>query len=99
MEARGYKEFRNAVLEDFIKEAKKSGYWIFSIESKNWYSPAEFITLIENKTINLRDGWIANYKIMNPIKGLDAADIQITKLIEKRASFLRKMLEFYQQNK
>ncbi|RAJ25011.1 hypothetical protein [Pedobacter cryoconitis] len=87
---------RDRVLKHFVNEAIKSGYWIYEPDSKMWYTPEEFLHKYSDRKLNLRDGWLDAFKIMNPLRGLDAADTIVQKINEKKAGFQKKILEYYQ---
>lgn len=77
-----------------VKEALRNKCWIFNTYNKEWHSPEEFLSKFEKQTYS--QGWIENFKIMNPYAGLKAADIMEQKLREKRLLFQQRVFNYYQ---
>ena len=53
---------------------------------------------IENENLYLKDGWLEKYKIMNPMKGLEAAEVLSQQLNDKKLVFQKRVLEYYLNN-
>jgi len=86
------------LVKDFIATARKSKFWIYNLDGKRWYTPEEFGEAVEQKKLYLKDGWLEKYKIMNPMKGLEAAEILSQQLNQKKLEFQRRILEYYLNN-
>jgi hypothetical protein len=77
-----------------VKEALLNKCWIYNSYSKEWFSPEQFLE--RYKDVQYQQGWIEHHKIMNPIAGLKAADLQIEKINQKRTDFQQRVFEYYQ---
>jgi hypothetical protein len=77
-----------------VKEALRHKCWIYNTNEKIWYSPEEFMAKYEHSSYN--QAWFAQFKIMNPMAGLKAAEIQAQKLNEKKLAFQQRVFEYYQ---
>ena len=95
MEFIGYTEQRDSLVRDFVNNAIQSRYWIYKPAEKRWFTPEEFYEKIQSKKLDLRDGWHDDYKIMNPQRGIDAAEIRCKELTDKRVAFQQKVLEYF----
>ena len=94
----GYTANQATLLKDFIATARKSKFWIYNPDGKKWYTPEEFGEAVAQNTLYLKEGWLEKYKIMNPIKGLEAAEILSQQLNQKKLEFQRRVLEYYLSN-
>jgi len=94
----GYQEDQKAVhftnINILVKEALRHKCWIYNTATKSWYSPEEFMIKYEHSTYGQQ--WFADFKIMNPMAGLKAAEIQAQKLNEKKLAFQQRVFEYYQ---
>ena len=59
-------------------------FWIYNPDGRMWYTPEEFDEGITLRRIDLKDGWLEKYKIMNPVKGLEAAEVLSQQLNDKK---------------
>jgi hypothetical protein len=78
-----------------VNEALRNKCWIFQYRMKRWYTPEEFKAEFSDATI-YDDKWFDNFKLMDPIAGLRAADKQIEMIMEKRKVFQQRLFEYYQ---
>jgi hypothetical protein len=98
MDNKGYRANEATLLKDFIATAKRSKYWIYHPGGKKWYTPEEFQEGVEQHKIDLIDGWLEKFKIMNPIKGLEAAEILAQQLNDKKIAFQKRVFDYYLNN-
>jgi hypothetical protein len=84
-------------LKKIISTAKISKCWIFNSATKTWFTPEELSEAVSSKRLELTAGWEQFYKIMNPQKGLAAAEIQLQQLNAKKVAFQQKVIDYYQQ--
>lgn len=95
MNTQAYTANRDALVRDFVNTAKKNKFWIYNPDSKQWYTPEEFEDSVK-RLDHLKDGWLEKYKIMNPQKGLAAAEIQAQQLNKKKLAFQQKVIDYFQ---
>jgi len=85
------------LVKDFIATAKQSKHCIYNPGTKTWFTPEEFGDAVNNQKLKLKDGWTDDYKIMNPQKGLAAAEILAQQLNAKKLAFQQKVIDYYRQ--
>jgi len=79
--------------DNLVQQAQRVDFWLFDTASKEWFTPEEFVL---RYSIDLFErGWYKNIKVLNPKDGLNAADIQIQKIMEKRAVLQEKIIDYY----
>jgi len=91
-----YQERKEKLLRSFVNEAIHSGYWIYQSYNKMWYTPEEFYNKYSSTNVDLENGWIDKFKIMNPLLGLKAADTMISQITERKIGFQEKIIDYYQ---
>lgn len=96
MEYKAHTDIRNNVIKDFVQTALNHKYWIYEPAGKRWHTPEEFAALYIGGNLQLKDGWQEKFRIMNPQKGLAAAEIMVQDLNAKRNAFQQKVIDYYQ---
>jgi len=96
MALKGYSEHENKIVQDFVNTALKNKFWIYQSAGKHWYTPEEFLAGYKKGYITLNTDWHEKYKIMNPQRGLAAAEIMVQELHKKRNAFNQKIIDYYQ---
>lgn len=91
-----YYEQKEKHLRSFVNEAIEARYWIYQPHNKMWYTPEEFYTKYSQTNVDLDNGWLEKFKIMNPLLGLKAADTMISQITERKTGFQQKIIEYYQ---
>jgi len=91
-----HRMLREKELKNFVNEALKAGYWIYTPGTKTWDTPEEFMTRYREDRLTLNEGWVVNYKIMNPLKGSAAAAILVQAAIKRKQDFDIKIVEYFQ---
>ena len=79
--------------DHLVQQAQRVDFWLFDTASKEWFTPEEFE--IRYSLDLFERGWYKNIKVLNPRDGLNAADIQIQKIIEKRAILQDRIINYY----
>lgn len=91
-----FKQIQDNVVKDFCQQALNAGYWIYF--NKKWWTPEEFAEQYMANNLQLKDDWMNHYKIMNPRKGLAAADVMVNQILERRNQFENRILDYYVNN-
>ncbi|TDO19361.1 hypothetical protein CLV32_4601 [Pedobacter duraquae] len=81
-------------IKNLVIQASRSNSWIFNSVTKEWHNPEEF----EAKYIDLpfQSGWYQQFKVLNPLEGLSAADKQIQKILKKKANLIARVFKYYE---
>lgn len=84
-------------MDDFVRTALNHKYWIYQPQGKRWWTPEEFAAAYSTGTSTLPEDWMERYKIMNPQKGIAAANIMVKEVDDRRAAFIQRVLDYYQK--
>lgn len=82
---------------NLVVQACKKNYWLFDIESKEWFTPEEFDLRFTPE--QYEKGWHKRIKVLDPLDGLKAAEIQTQKIAEKRLVLQARIIKYYQKKK
>jgi len=96
MQGSGYTANENRLVQDFVNTALKNKFWIYKSAGKHWFTPEEFLASYKTGSLNLKEGWHEQYKIMNPQRGIAAAEIMVQELLQKRNAFNQRIIDYYQ---
>ena len=72
--------------------------WIFDPAVKRWWNPEEFMEMYERYD-NMDPKWFENLQIRDPFEGLDAADVQIKDILDRKAILAKKIVDYWKDHK
>lgn len=97
-------------LMPLYKEALRCGYWLYSRETGQWYTPEEFYSIYSKAeyTNHRISAILENIVIRDPIGGIEAGHKQLQKLKDKNRhdesaleakleAFAKKAIDYYSQ--
>jgi len=87
-----YKANEARLVQDFVNKALRNWFWIYQSAGKHWYIPEEFLDYYNSGYLSLNGDWHDRYKIMNPQRGLAAAEIMVQELHQKRNAFNQRII-------
>ena len=77
-----------------VKKAKAQRLWIFDPKVKRWWTPEEFMAQYE-RFENLDPKWFENLQVRDPLEGVEAADIQVKSILDRKAILIKKIVDYW----
>lgn len=77
------------------QEARAAGWWIYHEPSKKWYTPDEFDATGIMVTVSNRPNSKIDYKVMNPMVGLQRRLDFLKKVSDEFFAFKKRIDDYY----
>ncbi|MBG6233515.1 hypothetical protein IWX76_000070 [Pedobacter sp. CAN_A7] len=81
-----------------VNKANAKRLWIFEPKVKRWWTPEEFMSQYE-RFENLDPKWIENLQVRDPLEGIEAADVQIKSILDRKAILIQKIVDYWKGKK
>lgn len=77
------------------KDAYIAGCWVYSIETRKWYTPEEFVKSNERVTMHRNKPEEGQFKVIDPKAGIRAKTEKLTLVQKELEEFTKKVCEYY----
>lgn len=84
------------LLKVIYKKALAERLWIHDPSTKRWFNPEEFWEQYQRYD-NVDRKWIDQLQVMDPMEGLTAADKQIASILERKAIFAKRIIDYWKE--
>lgn len=99
MEVRSEKVVKSIdLIKNIVNDALKQKMWVFDPSTKRWFTPGEFMEVFERQD-KLDIHWVDSIQVLDPVEGLEAADLQIQNLMARRAALAKRIVDYWKDKK